>query len=41
MEDAFHAIWKIKEDHKVSMRDATYMYSVKKVADVMKLRGWY
>ncbi|TJX14919.1 Glu/Leu/Phe/Val dehydrogenase [Tissierella creatinini] len=41
MVDAFNAIWKIKEAHNVSMRNATYMYSVKKVADVMKLRGWY
>ncbi len=41
MVDAFNAIWEIKEAHNVSMRNATYMYSVKKVADVMKLRGWY
>lgn len=41
MVDAFNAIWKISEDHKVTLRKATYMHSVKKVADVMKLRGWY
>lgn len=38
---AFNDIWRIKEEHNVTMRKATYMHSVKKVADVMKLRGWY
>lgn len=41
MIQAFNAVWKIKEEHNVPMRKATYMHSVKKVADVMKLRGWY
>lgn len=41
MINAFNDIWKIKEEHDVTMRKATYMHSVKKVADVMKLRGWY
>lgn len=41
MMNAFNDIWKIKEEHNVTMRKATYMHSVKKVADVMKLRGWY
>lgn len=41
MIEAFNDIWKIKEEHNVTMRQATYMHSVKKVADVMKLRGWY
>lgn len=39
MMNAFNDIWKIKEEHNVTMRKATYMHSVKKVADVMKLRG--
>lgn len=38
---AFNDIWKIKEEHNVTMRQATYMHSVNKVANVMKLRGWY
>lgn len=38
MIQAFNAVWKIKEEHNVPMRKATYMHSVKKVADVMKLR---
>lgn len=41
MIEAFNNIWEIKEEYDVSLRKATYMYSVKKVADVMKLRGWY
>lgn len=41
MIDAFKDIWKIKEEHDVTMRKAAYMHSVKKVAEVMKLRGWY
>lgn len=41
MVDAFENIWKIKEEFDVDLRKAAYMYSVKKVADVMKLRGWY
>ncbi|NLJ99060.1 MAG: Glu/Leu/Phe/Val dehydrogenase [Tissierellia bacterium] len=41
MMKAFNAIWKLKEDYDVTIREAAYMLSVKKVADVMKLRGWY
>ena len=41
MVNAFNDIWKIKEEYNVTMRKATYMHSDKKVADVMKLRGWY
>ncbi len=40
MVKAFNDIWKLKEEHKVTIREAAYMNSVKKVADVMKLRGW-
>ncbi len=38
---SFNDIWKIKEQYNVSMRKAAYMYSVKRIADIMKLRGWY
>ncbi|OLS03723.1 Glu/Leu/Phe/Val family dehydrogenase [Tissierella creatinophila] len=41
MVDAFENIWKIKEEYGVNLRKAAYMFSVKKVAEVMKLRGWY
>lgn len=41
MVKAFKDIWKLRNEYKVTVRDAAYMLSVKKVADVMKLRGWY
>lgn len=41
MVKAFNDIWHIKEEHETSMRKASYLHSVKKVADAMKLRGWY
>ena len=41
MVNAFNAIWNIKEDYGISIRKAAYLHSVKKIADVMKLRGWY
>ncbi len=41
MKKAFDAIYKIKEEYNVSMREAAYMHSIKRVATAMKLRGWY
>ena len=41
MVEAFHDIWNIVEEYKVSIRRAAYMSSVKKIAEVMKVRGWY
>lgn len=41
MVDAFDAIWSIKEEFDVTMRNAAYMHSIRKVATAMKLRGWY
>ena len=41
MKSAFDAIYKIKEEYGVSMREAAYMHSIKRVAAAMKLRGWY
>ena len=41
MVKAFNDLWKIKEEYNVSMRQSAYLHSVKKVATVMKLRGWY
>jgi len=40
MKNAFDAIYKIKEEYNVSMREAAYMHSIKRVAAAMKLRGW-
>ncbi len=42
MQNAFNNIWNLQEEHEdISMREAAYMYSIKVVADAMKLRGWY
>jgi glutamate dehydrogenase len=41
MVKAFNAIWKLKNEYDVTIRKAAYMLSVKKVAEVMKFRGWY
>ncbi|WP_300279597.1 NAD-specific glutamate dehydrogenase [Peptacetobacter sp.] len=41
MVKAFESLWKIKEEYNVTMRESAYMHSVKKVAEAMKLRGWY
>ena len=41
MVKAFDAIWKFKEQYNCTMREAAYLVSVKKVAEVMRLRGWY
>ena len=38
---AFEALWALKEEYNVTFRESAYMHSVKKVAEVMKLRGWY
>lgn len=40
MTDAFNNIWQVKEKYNVSMREAAYMYSILKVYEAMKLRGW-
>lgn len=40
MTTAFDAIYKIKCEYNVTMREAAYMYSIKRVANAMKLRGW-
>ncbi|NLM06423.1 MAG: Glu/Leu/Phe/Val dehydrogenase [Tissierellia bacterium] len=40
MVKSFNDIWNLMEEYKVTVREAAYMLSVKKVADVMKLRGW-
>jgi len=41
MVDAFNAVYAVKEEYGVTMRTAAYMYSIKRIAGVMKLRGWY
>ena len=42
MVKAFNNIWETRETYNApSMRDAAFAFSVKKVAEAMKLRGWY
>lgn len=41
MVKAFYDIIDIADEYKVDMRTGAYMISIKKVADAMKLRGWY
>jgi glutamate dehydrogenase len=41
MVDAFKVVYAVSQEYKVSMRAAAYMDSVKKLAQVMKIRGWY
>ncbi len=38
---SFEEIWQLKEEHGVNMRTAAYMMSIKRIANAMKLRGWY
>lgn len=38
---AFEPIWALKQEKNVSFRDATYMKSIKTIAEAMKIRGWY
>lgn len=41
MVKAFEEIWQLKTEHGVDMRTAAYMMSIKRIAEAMKLRGWY
>lgn len=38
---AFEEIWALSKEKDSTVREAAYMISVKRVAEVMKLRGWY
>ncbi|MDY4060132.1 MAG: Glu/Leu/Phe/Val dehydrogenase [Anaerovoracaceae bacterium] len=40
MKKAFDKIWDLAVDKKITIREAAYLISVKKVHDAMKLRGW-
>ncbi|TZE83179.1 Glu/Leu/Phe/Val family dehydrogenase [Calorimonas adulescens] len=41
MVDAFDAVYKLSKEHNVNLRTAAYMLSVKRVAEAMKVKGWY
>lgn len=40
MTDAFHTVHNAAQEHKVHNRLAAYLVAVKRVADVVKIRGW-
>jgi glutamate dehydrogenase len=40
MVNAFNAVYKVRDQRKVSMRRAAYMVAIKRLADAMTARGW-
>jgi glutamate dehydrogenase (NAD(P)+) len=40
MAAAYHSVHNVAEKHKINMRQAAYMVAVKRIADMMILRGW-
>lgn len=41
MVEAFDNVYEISKAHSVNMRTAAYMASVKRIAEAMKIKGWY
>lgn len=41
MKKSLDGIYQIKEEYKTDLREASYMFSIKRIAQAMKLRGWY
>ncbi|MBS5988781.1 Glu/Leu/Phe/Val family dehydrogenase [Anaerococcus hydrogenalis] len=41
MKKALDGIYQIKEEYKTDLREASYMFAIKRIAQAMKLRGWY
>lgn len=41
MRDAFNLIYGVKEEYGITLRQAAYVYAIKKVADTLKMRGIY
>ena len=39
--EAFDDLWKFKESRNCTFRKAAYKHGVKRITDVMKLRGWF
>ncbi|MEJ8751297.1 Glu/Leu/Phe/Val dehydrogenase [Lagierella sp. ICN-221743] len=40
MNEAFENIWKIKDEKNLTFRQATYVYSLIRISEAMKYRGW-
>jgi len=41
MRNAFQLIYSVMEEHNITLRQAAYVYAIKKVAETLKLRGIY
>ena len=41
MKKSLDGIYKIKEEYRTDLREASYMFAIKRIAQAMKLRGWY
>lgn len=41
MDKAFEEIWQLSNEFNVDIRTASYMMSIKRISETMKLRGWY
>ena len=41
MTKAIEGIFEIKDQYKTDIREAAYMFAIKRIAEAMKLRGWY
>ena len=41
MNKAFEEIWDLSKEFGVDIRTASYMMSIKRISETMKLRGWY
>lgn len=38
---SFDEIWKLSEKLNITLRQAAYVHSIKKISETMKIRGWY
>lgn len=41
MKKSLDGIYKIKKEYKTDLREASYIFAIKRIAQAMKLRGWY
>jgi len=41
MRNAFQLIFEVKEEYNITLRQAAYVYAIKKVSETLKLRGIY
>jgi glutamate dehydrogenase (NAD(P)+) len=41
MHQAFEAVWKVSQDHKISLRGSAFMVAVSRVAETMLTRGLF